>query len=1125
MKITLLVIEDNQPDFLQLSDQLEKMELRLEKVFHVPSLKEAVKVSESVSKLSLVITDLNLPDSFGFQTFNRVQAIFPHLPVVILTKPDNKYQALNFIQKGAQDYIEKGDYTPVQLEKVIQCSIERHKKQIDPEAVVNPYKILFDESPQPRWIYDLDTLQFLDVNKAAIKAYGYSKEEFLNMTIQDVRPEKDKDKIQKLAKKHLKGKNIRHHGTWMHITKSGKKKEVEITSHNISHPQHRAAIVSAIDISAKRAIQEEQRQMKNYAAAIFENTSDMMILFNKNGDIEAINHQVTDTLHYTQADLKGQRLSVLLPETLFEEFGKIWKEFEETGYHQGIIQLQDANGERIIGRYHTEKNILEDLHLLVITEYSEKLVEEQRQQLLSNIYQTIAVHTEYWETLKTIVSLILEEIGWDVGEIWMYEPHDGKLYLEGLNKRSSSVRLEYDQRRQVAINPDQIGVPAAEVFKEQRTKWSYTGQKDKIVTKTYSLYSENGLTSVAVPIINSSKSSRPIGVLCFYARGHQQEHPYLHQLLSTVADMLSFEIDNLRIAEEYNKLFQYSDHLISVMGFDGYFNRLNPAWTRKFHFSEEELLRTHIKHLIHPEDYEDMLNVLARLANGDSIKDFEIRFVCKKGKIYWLNWTAYPDVSRRKIYIIARDITKVKNYQSELLKTNQRYEKLLREGSDFISVVNKEGHYTSIVQSSAKRIGYKTEDLIGQSILGAVHSADKIRLKNAFQKLIDEDLERIQPAAFRLRNAVGDWLWMEVTATNMLKDENIGGIVINARDVSTRISYQKEMEKLYGDLKRILKSSMDIICVIDRDGKFRIVSDSAKQILGYSPEEMKNMRFWELIHPEDLGKTRREAGKVYKGRGSKNFENRYIHKDGHSVPLIWSSNLDTQNGLVYSVIRDATELKAHENELNKIYEDLRESNDRFEYAMEATSEAIWDWRADTDELYWSKGYERLFGYSKSETSQYFSVCKDNIHDADIENVLESLEKAMNDEQQKYWQYQYRYRRKSGEFSIVFDQAYIIRDENGEAFRVIGAMQDITDKQRAQEEIEHRNDRLKEIAWFQSHVLRAPLARLMGLIGILEDDEFKDPEKTQTYFDHIMSSAHELDSIIRNIVDLANSIEE
>lgn len=1125
MNVTLLVIEDNQPDFLQLTDCLEDMEISLENVLHARSLGEAQRIAKSETDLNLVITALTLPDSFGFQTFSRVHALFSDLPIVIYTDAVNQHQVLTYIQKGAQDFIEKGSFTPRELERVIQFSIERFKIQRDAEAVVSQRNFLFEEGNEPRWIYDLDTLQFLEVNNAAVKTYGYTKSEFLNMTIQDIRPEEDYEKVSVLAEKHLIGKSKRHHGIWTHLTKSGKRLEVEITSHNIDYPGHRAALVVAADRTRKKAYLDEQIQLNNYASVIFENTSDLMILFDDEGDIEAMNRTVTETLKYRENELKGQRLSVLMPETMFEEYEQVWREFKETGHHEGIAQLQDANGERIIGHYHTEKNILDNLHLLVITEYSEQMVEEQRQQILSNIYQSIAVHTEYRETLKTIVALILEEIAWDVGEMWMYEPHDGKLYLEGVHKRNNHIYLENDQRNQISIDPEDKGFPATDAFVAKSLKWNYISDKERIITTYYRMQSDQGITSVAVPVINSSKGKRPVGVICFYKRGHQKEHPYLYQLLHSIADMLSYEIDNLRIAEEYNKLFQYSDHLISVMGFDGFLNRINPSWTRLFHYSEEELKYIHIKHLIHPEDYEIMLDSLSRLAQGDSVKDLEIRFICKKGDIYWLNWTAYPDVSHRKIYSIARDITQLKRSQNVILKTNQRYQKLLQEGTDFISVVDERGRYISIVETSAKQIGYKADELIGKTMFRAVHPSERTRLENAFKKLIDNKLDRIQPAAFRLRNSLGDWLWMEVTATNLLDDQDIGGIVINARDVSRRISYQKEMEKLYADLKRVLSSSMDIICVFDSEGYFKIVSDSVEDILGYTPAELQKTRFWELIHPEDLAKTRREAEKVYEGGGSQNFENRYIHKDGHAVPLIWSSNLDKQNGLVYSVIRDATELKAHERELEQINDDLQKANERFEYAMEATSEAIWDWRPDTDELYWTKGYERLFGYSKDETADFFDECKDNIHKDDLDYVLHSLDEAMEDKERNYWQHQYRFRKKDGEYAVVLDQAYIIRDEDGNTVRIIGAMQDITDQKLAQEEIQRQNERLKDIAWFQSHVLRAPLARLMGLIGILEDSGFADTEEMKEYFGHIKTSAHELDGIIRNIVGLANSIEE
>src|SRR5262249_30594276 len=93
------------------------------------------------------------------------------------------------------------------------------------------YRLLFESNPHPMWVYDFTTLSFLAVNDAAINHYGYSREEFLSMTIKEIRPEEDisilLDLVSKANKGLIIGNIIRHRKKDSSII------DVEITSHSI----------------------------------------------------------------------------------------------------------------------------------------------------------------------------------------------------------------------------------------------------------------------------------------------------------------------------------------------------------------------------------------------------------------------------------------------------------------------------------------------------------------------------------------------------------------------------------------------------------------------------------------------------------------------------------------------------------------------------------------------------------------------------------------------------------------------------------------------------------------------------------------------------------------------------
>lgn len=93
------------------------------------------------------------------------------------------------------------------------------------------YRLLFASNPLPMWVYDLETLSFLEVNDAAIYRYGYSREEFLSMTIKDIRPPEDVPAL--LASVSGANRGLDEAGTWKHRKKDGQIIDVEITSHEL----------------------------------------------------------------------------------------------------------------------------------------------------------------------------------------------------------------------------------------------------------------------------------------------------------------------------------------------------------------------------------------------------------------------------------------------------------------------------------------------------------------------------------------------------------------------------------------------------------------------------------------------------------------------------------------------------------------------------------------------------------------------------------------------------------------------------------------------------------------------------------------------------------------------------
>lgn len=188
----LLVIEDNPGDFMLIEDYVMEY-------FHMPNLVVAkslgeaknIMIAESSPKFDLIMLDLTLPDGDGTGLITEIVDVCPDCPIIVLTGYSDFEFSVKSLALGVSDYLLKDELTPSSLYKSIIYNIERKKTHSELEESQKRYSNLFHLSPDPTWVYDVTSHKFLDVNDAAIREYGFTHEEFLSMTIDQLIPEKE----------------------------------------------------------------------------------------------------------------------------------------------------------------------------------------------------------------------------------------------------------------------------------------------------------------------------------------------------------------------------------------------------------------------------------------------------------------------------------------------------------------------------------------------------------------------------------------------------------------------------------------------------------------------------------------------------------------------------------------------------------------------------------------------------------------------------------------------------------------------------------------------------------------------------------------------------------------------
>lgn len=324
--IKLLIIEDNEGDFVLVEEfvveQFDKPELT-----HVKTFQDAKEIlKEKNAEYDVILLDLSLPDHDGDELIDDMLAISGNIPIVILTGYTDLSFSMTSLAKGISDYLLKDDLSPALLYKSLIYSIERNVFSRKIKESEKNYRDLFELSPQPMWLYDVDTLEFLDVNNAAVKHYGYSKDEFLQMTIRDIRPKEDIADLDKAVAVSKKRSKITNTGVFRHQKKTGEIINVEIKSSKTNYKGRDARIILAVDITEK--LKEEER-LKLLESVITNTTEAVAILeaLPKEGEghnIVYVNEAFTEITGYKPEEVIGRTFQILNgPKTDTEQLQKL----------------------------------------------------------------------------------------------------------------------------------------------------------------------------------------------------------------------------------------------------------------------------------------------------------------------------------------------------------------------------------------------------------------------------------------------------------------------------------------------------------------------------------------------------------------------------------------------------------------------------------------------------------------------------------------------------------------------------------------------------------------------------------------------------------------------------------
>lgn len=251
-------------------------------------------------------------------------------------------------------------------------------------------------------------------------------------------------------------------------------------------------------------------------------------------------------------------------------------------------------------------------------------------------------------------------------------------------------------------------------------------------------------------------------------------------------------------------------------------------------------------------------------------------------------------------------------------------------------------------------------------------------------------------------------------------------------------------EKIY---KRLFEENPVPMYIFDINTfSFLAVNEAMIKKYGYTKEEFFSMTIKDIRPQEEVARLTTELGQLGDTQISDNGI--WLHMGQNKTPfyVAITTHLTRYNG------RKARLVMAQDvDELVRSEQRVKEANERYEMVARATNDAIWDWNLKTNEMFWNHGFFNIFGYQPDTILFRSEWSFNNIHPDDRQKITEGLQKTIQNRQHN-WSDEYRYKCANGNYKYVYDRGYIIFDTKDVPVRMIGAMQDIDQRKKNEEEI-------------------------------------------------------------------------
>jgi PAS domain S-box-containing protein len=854
------------------------------------------------------------------------------------------------------------------------------------------YKYLCENNPMPIIVWDFETLQIIDVNTEAEMLYGYSKNEFLQLTTKDIRPPEDIALLESIVKDEKMYGEV-HRRVWRHRKKNGTLIYVDITGHLINYNGRRVSFALSNDVTEKIKAEEELKTSEEKYRTLFMASPVSKWIYELDTlKILDVNAVAIEHYGYTREEFLNMTIMDVRPKEEVPALLAAQKNVRKIGgtHDSGVFTHQKKD--KTLMKVNVAGNSFnyegKNCRMVVCTDVTENWYYNELNKLEKVILEKNAQPDS---SLKKLLDYYLQQVEkLHPGMICSVQEKRGEQLF---NMSSPSLPKEFlKQIDGRTIGPNVGSCGTAAFFKK------------KVI-----------VTDIATDVHWS--------VYKGLAEKHNLKACWSNPILDRKGDVLATfacyykEIKTPSASEE--NTIQRAGHLLQVI-LESY--------------QREKSLK------LSNQRYQ-----YATKATNDAIWDWDL----VAGTLYWGD--GFQATFGYKIDKLAKDITSWTDHihpddkHRVLEKIHGVIDGNNTDWEDQYQFEKANGEYAFVIDN-----GFVIRDEKGKAIrmVGAMHDITKQKREELRLRLLESVITTTNDA---------------VLITEAEPFDEPGPRILYVNEAFTKITGYSAAEVI-GKTPRILQGPKSDKVAIKR------LSEA--------------LRKWEPCEITTIN---------YKKNGDEFWINFTVYPvaDKNGWYTHW-----------VAIERDITHQKNEEIQKAQLAEAVNQSLRERNTILESIGDAFFAIDENWTITYWNNMAEKVLGKSRDEVlyRQLAEVYEDSVDSISFIKYKEAIETKRSVHFEDY----YAPLNKWYEVS-----AYPSEDGLSVYFK------DVTERINYIKAVEQQNEKLREISWMQSHVIRAPLARIMGLIPMLLDADYNEKEKMLEY---LMISANDLDEVIRSITE-------